>query len=462
MESNLVELSNAFRKWLSKFGVLVAQDFLVDLYRPFVVPGVEGSFSFQWRLVAPEINTDKTIIYWSRSPFRDCVATLCVASSRLGRQLDRFPNWVTALRTAVCLGYRTRSTIVSAEGTTTHALVWRMACLLNTPRIVLRSFDEANQRPFENVFARPYTSNEQIIFYQSLDLQQKPVLPIDSVIISHCDEVRVLFLRKNGNIDKSLTKRVAHPSPKKSTWLLHDDELTSPATRKRHLQNGVIDWLLIDGELKNSNNSSTATVFGSRQTFDNEEFILHCTRSSGIRAAASRSDASLLDALLFGTDESITGPLRTLMSILLEGRLKATQQLTPGLRPVICFTDNRLEQLQNLRQYRKHLGRWDFEPFGLGIHKQAAFRFGARPVIYGDSASFTQMVPDDHPFFQKSNSTIGNKNIDWTLEKEWRVAGDLRLRDFSDKELFIFVPDQFSGDFISKFTHWPVVVINAD
>ena len=50
---------------------------------------------------------------------------------------------------------------------------------------------------------------------------------------------------------------------------------------------------------------------------------------------------------------------------------------------------------------------------------------GAREVIYGDEAVWKDLSKSDRPFYQKIGSN--ETSIDWSVEQEWRVLGDIDL-----------------------------------
>ena len=58
-------------------------------------------------------------------------------------------------------------------------------------------------------------------------------------------------------------------------------------------------------------------------------------------------------------------------------------------------------------------------------------------MIYGDETTWENLPAKDQPFFQIAKSTTRTGNVlDWTVEKEWRVLGDVELREFKVGDIF--------------------------
>jgi hypothetical protein len=78
---------------------------------------------------------------------------------------------------------------------------------------------------------------------------------------------------------------------------------------------------------------------------------------------------------------------------------------------------------------------YNFEPYGIGISKDKALELGIRPAIYGSAENYEKMAESDRPYFQNR----GEKNVDWSYEKEWRHLGDLNLAKLSPGQLICVV-----------------------
>ena len=61
--------------------------------------------------------------------------------------------------------------------------------------------------------------------------------------------------------------------------------------------------------------------------------------------------------------------------------------------------------------------------YGIAINKQAAFKQGARPVIYLPDNE-AKWIPDGEKW---RHVRFEYGSVDWTHEREWRLLGDLDL-----------------------------------
>lgn len=113
----------------------------------------------------------------------------------------------------------------------------------------------------------------------------------------------------------------------------------------------------------------------------------------------------------------------TLNHILREGILRANGRLIRGHFPMVCFTAQPVAVLLQARRYRKHLRRWDFEPYGLVFRRAALERLGVQPVRYLPEEAWPDLTDAERPFFQK----LAPPQCDDRAELEWRWPGELLL-----------------------------------
>ena len=152
--------------------------------------------------------------------------------------------------------------------------------------------------------------------------------------------------------------------------------------------------------------------------------------------------------------------LATLARIVRQRRLLATGRAIRGGTPVVCFTAVEIAAIRQLRTFRVHRTRWDFEPYGIGIAKEWLIDRGTRPVLYGDETLWKQLAETQRPFFQRRCSGRSSA-IDWSVEREWRHVGTVELADLPPDAAFVFVPSRDEAEQISALSHWPVVVLSS-
>jgi hypothetical protein len=138
-----------------------------------------------------------------------------------------------------------------------------------------------------------------------------------------------------------------------------------------------------------------------------------------------------------------------LVSMLREGVLRASSRMVRGQRPVICFFDASVEELARALTRRN---RRRYEPFGVAVDRRYAFCNGARPVIYLPADEARRLLPPDELWRAVTLQLDSDSPVDWTYEREWRLAGDLLLpkqhvvalvETWRDAEA---IYDQFHGD----------------
>jgi hypothetical protein len=113
-----------------------------------------------------------------------------------------------------------------------------------------------------------------------------------------------------------------------------------------------------------------------------------------------------------------------LISILEDGVIRGGRRMVRGGARAVCMFDVPLGSLGSIlvRENRRR-----YEAFGLAIDRRYAFRNGARPVIYLPWREARELVaPAEH--WRVVSLEIDRKHpVDWTHEREWRIAGDLRI-----------------------------------
>lgn len=212
-----------------------------------------------------------------------------------------------------------------------------------------------------------------------------------------------------------------------------------------------------------------------------DDWLIHCTRGRG-GPWPGQSEAQFRDWLLLSVPRPIDlSPLATLRRIVGQRHLIGGGTTVRGGRPVVCFSAAPLLDVIARRTFRPHLGRWDAEPYGIAILRRAARRLGAEPVIYVD--------PDGNPRNRQGNSGPEEETrpaveadcrgvegpeeppaawriqpcgqtFDWTVEREWRMPGEIDLRRLGPNDAVVFVARR---DEVARLdaSPWPVVSIET-
>jgi len=442
--------------------------------------------------------------------------SICVASSRLGRKLDQHDHWFDAIRTlAVQLNPET-SYLVTSAGTTSDQVVRRIAQLFGIPlleliylesapterwkrKILAESCESASQhfRCFvwaatsrSNLDSQPVLERSKAAPTKTKNNQKKlrSVVAVDDDLIGLADEVYLLSVRPRGNVHRAAIARLQGNSmvlangselARRRTWLLIEKSLSSKKVERELLDAGALAWWLYYDDEPNLTSLLSATEAKLSETelapsksfassisapvlelneIDSDNFLIHWTRRRN-GPWPGQSFEEYLDDLIFQTGRRQHHEIATLRRIVAMGRIEATRRLTRVAHPVVCFADINLGELDSKQIFRSHLGRWDFLPYGIAIERKSLRRCGARPVIYGDEATWESLDEHERPFFQLAQSNSGA--IDWRDEHEWRLLGDLDLNQFDVGEIVVFVKKATDALSIAEYSRWPIVVLNC-
>lgn len=124
-------------------------------------------------------------------------------------------------------------------------------------------------------------------------------------------------------------------------------------------------------------------------------------------------------------DQTCYSALDVLCQILESGKILGSNNtgFVKGNQSASCFTECPLSSVKLFATDESdEKGKYRF--YGIAISKEAAFKNGARPVIY---------LPDDEaewiPPEQKwRHVQFKYGEVDWTFEREWRAKGDFDLK----------------------------------
>jgi hypothetical protein len=166
----------------------------------------------------------------------------------------------------------------------------------------------------------------------------------------------------------------------------------------------------------------------------NSRWLIHYTRSCP-GPWPGQTIAEYCQSLIEGHRGACHSAFDTLVHIIEERLIRASNRLTRGPCGVVPFSECLPQELNALIKWRKGLCRWSFEPYGIAFPSNLLAHVGARPAIYGSQEDFQHLPDDLKHLFQAQRSSSG----DWTAEREWRVRGDLLLSDTIFQEMVAIV-----------------------
>lgn len=117
--------------------------------------------------------------------------------------------------------------------------------------------------------------------------------------------------------------------------------------------------------------------------------------------------------------------LDNLVAILRDGVIRGSRRMVREGRAVVCMFD---VPIRDLRLILDRRNRRRYEPFGIAIEKRYAFRMGARPAVYMPWREAESLLPAGERWRVVALELERDKPIDWSYEREWRLAGDLDLQ----------------------------------
>ncbi len=185
-------------------------------------------------------------------------------------------------------------------------------------------------------------------------------------------------------------------------------------------------------------------------------YLVHCTRGT-LGPLPEESLASFRERVWMHGESVALQPLETLARICQEGLLRATGNITRAVQGCVSFSAVPLVPLLQRRTFRSHLGRWDWEPYGVLIRRDALMAIGAAEVIYGSEQDFRQLPVEKQPMFQPLMRSTGKQPAPWSDEREWRALRDVSLHTLPHASIIIFVRTQSEARQLSRYISWPVL-----
>ena len=383
--------------------------------------------------------------------------TTAIVMSRPGRQLDRKDALFRVLRIAVSQLNPDTQSVLTVEGTASHPFVSRACELFGIPTRRIRCVTQGTRF---NVWLKRIADSEDDGCHV-FELNRKTSGPQlrDHLEVSTSDQLLMTHCRKAGNLhqlveQRLLSRRNAGMSAK-VFLALGEDQLVAGPVAGGLMDLGAIGWLPLSDRaeacpLASETTRPSAPVLHSIE--NQSGFLTHCTRRAD-GPWPDQTDTDYLDELILG-DVTDRSSLAALIRILTMQRLLATNTSVRGETAVVSFTAATLDELKEMRTFRSHRGRWDFEPYGISIDREFLRSNGARQVIYGDETVWSGMPEADRPFFQK----VDVDSIDWTIEREWRVIGDVDLSKVPNDKGIVSVPSEDEASHVARISRWPVIV----
>lgn len=453
----------------------------------------------------PELNR---IVVSSQPLFSFDGDRVLLASSRIGSHWQELSDVAAAVRSYLAVSANPGSRLVTGTGLACQSLTINACQLFSRPCIDLILPKAKSIKVWSKTVSAGIDSQDEHPWKQAIYLSPllesgpgptpppsthaSTALPlVDRIVFEIATEVRALFLRPKSNSLQLMQIAATFPVHRKRAFVylpshaVLSQDTNHPKSTKdvthQLMQLGAIGWYVsspvttvdplpnTESAIKkpmdqpfdptmesssppDSDGALPGTVSGTvslLRATEAENLLAHHTRATHGKWPEETDQEYWLRWLT--SDLKMPGAMMTLFRIVSQQRLRACGDLIPGSQPMVCFSQRSPFESFSKRQFRSHLGRWDYEPFGIAIDRQAMIQSGAQPVEY------VQHARRLHPFQQKRFTHSKNRDaIDWSNEREYRLAGDLHLNAFDRDSLLVFVQTLDQAKQIAPFSRWPV------
>jgi hypothetical protein len=369
---------------------------------------------------------------------------------------------------------------------------WRVLCAVNTPYFpsiehncarlgirwteihVVNGRDLLPDHSLHPDFKHESLRN-RLLLHQGISSSSKPQVPfhdLAATMLAH--RVFAISIRNGGKVAKIVEQRLKTDFiPPGTTYLSMHGSTLSGNPKSNHqnqndwLQRGAIGWLQSVRPTSPTETAARCRDRSSPVTYQpllglgqfrkmGRDYLIHCTRARG-GPWPDQSIDQFRDEALHAPWPSEPQPIATLERILRQQRLIATDHLRRSQIKTVCFSAQPLERLLSMRRFRSHLGRWDWEPYGMMIERSWLVQQGARPVRYVDSSTATNLDDAERAYIQVVS--YEKNSIDWSQEQEWRIADDIRLPSIPFEKAMVFVASTAEARAIQSLSRWPIVVV---
>lgn len=109
-----------------------------------------------------------------------------------------------------------------------------------------------------------------------------------------------------------------------------------------------------------------------------------------------------------------------------------------GETKAVCFQEVPLSAMAANIHFSDNLKiETAYRGFGIRFNRGDLYKRGGRPVIYGEKDKLMGMLPADQ-YWRIVSMDLDDKDaiVDWTHEREWRIAGDFSF-EWSDIEVLL-------------------------
>jgi len=369
-----------------------------------------------------------------------------ILNSRKPRQIHPQSRWVQVARQAFQMIKQNDYGLATSLGNNPYELVCCLSKMNGQPTLIISDSLLPFMLPGEKIeaFLKKYDQMfpvEKTLFLSPFTPGRVSPLRQRAIQRDHClvtlsSYILAAEIRADGNMERFISEAVKQGKTVKVFQPENFDRST--AGNKSLLDLEPRTFRLGADNVKNTlkiKHPSLPNQDVIQSNLENNSFLIHFTRSCP-GPWPGETLYEYYKALLEGNNGAAHTAFDTLYRILSEQRIRGSDRLIRGQIPVVSFTAQPLKKLKELIRWRRGLIRWVFEPYGVAIAKNVLRELGACPVIYCGDEGWKQLKDDQKYRFQLHQPPDTN----WTMEKEWRLPGDLDLKTIPKKDVRIILP----------------------
>jgi len=309
--------------------------------------------------------------------------------------------------------------------TSTEMNTWELVCWacgnINGYQIVVCPImpEDKTDRAIKDItndFGLDKNKTGWLFFEVSKAKSKKANWPVrDRLAVDVADIIIPVSIRPDGNLQKLVNKYT-----EKKKKVVVEDFQTEYASKKRY-----------PGKMPEDIGENLKNMTG--------DYITHWTRTCYGRLPGETRGMFYLK-LVSSNGYYPNRALEILKNILIEKRIRGSSTHQRNAKSVVAFSSLHPKDILSLMSWRKRYVRWNFEPYGIAVAREAAVKAGIQPVFYGKSALYKRLSDKDKPYFQSE----GENGSNWREESEWRYLGDLNLAEIDPSDIKIIVgkPDE--------------------
>jgi len=377
-----------------------------------------------------------------------------ILNSRKPRHVRPDDRWVLATRSLVRMACAQGCAIASSYGSMPYNLVTRMCACEGAPVIgvcddILPCMGPENRLDYFTNTYKGLFPTRNTLFLSPFSPGSRPSRTVrarqrDDLVAALSSSILAAEVRADGNMAAVMESAVRRnvrvtlflPEPPDSRtkgnhqFLERHPECDVHTVSLESIQPG---WGRATGPSEPASSGSPG-VHVLLNPLHKGEHLIHYTRSCP-GPWPGQSVAQYCQSLIDGCRASAHTAFDTLMRILRENLIRGSARLVRGNTPVVSFTECLPYTLNELVRWRTGLIRWSFEPYGIAIRRQSLSPLGVEPTVYGPEGVFDELTEERRFLFQ----LVRPEGNDWSIEKEWRVRGDLRLSDVPREHVTVVV-----------------------